>query len=181
MVGGLLTVAAMTLAVSFAPHRAEAGDLKVQPFFGKGSVKKFQPMPLPQPQQPVPGVQPKLFIQPPHHQNGPLLGIYGQSVPGYGMRVNSVVPGTIASRVGLEPGDIVTGINGQSVQNRWALQQAMSLSGRYISLTVADIRGTGLVNVSYDRWTGHVASSYGPGIPVPVGGGGPMMMSQSAQ
>jgi len=198
------TAAALTIALTGIAVEAEAGP-KLQLQQGKsnvatpqlemqqGNYKLFKPQPqllppvppqqpsIPQPPNLGPNGSPKLYIQPPVNPGCQqvLLGIYGQPLFGYGLQVTSVLPNTIASKVGLEPGDVITQANGRLIRNRFDLRQAMTNVGRHVNLTVSDIRGSGLVHVTYDRWTGHVASSVGPTYPGPVNSPGPMLYQQN--
>ena len=68
------------------------------------------------PTYPQPGVQPYLRPQYPQPGNGRVsLGFYGDFHEGHGMHVNSVIPGSIAQRLGLEPGDVILRINNQNL------------------------------------------------------------------
>jgi S1-C subfamily serine protease len=56
-----------------------------------------------------------------------LLGIIGAYTPN-GMRINHVVPGTPAERIGLRPNDTVMTINGQPIRNQSELFTVLNLS-----------------------------------------------------
>lgn len=75
----------------------------------------------------------------------PRLGIYGHVEWGLGMVVDSVVWGTPASRVGLEPGDVICAINGRPIRSEFDYFEALRYSGSYARLTVQDVRSGALV------------------------------------
>ncbi len=53
------------------------------------------------------------------------LGLDGDSALGGGVMVDSVSPGGAASKAGIIPGDIITGVNGQNISNLEQLQSAI--------------------------------------------------------
>ncbi|QDT63128.1 PDZ domain-containing protein [Calycomorphotria hydatis] len=180
--------AAMTIAFGFVSNEAEAGpkfQIKLNPHLNQKFVNnqpKLNPQPFVNPNH---NHSPKLYIAPQPQPNPGchqvVLGLYGQPLYGYGLQVTSVVNFSIAQQIGLEPGDVITQANGRLIRNRWDLRQAMTNCGRFINLTVSDIRGAGLVHVTYDRWTKQVASSAGPVYqnPIPVNQPGPMLYKKN--
>lgn len=83
------------------------------------------------------------YVQPPVVPHTPRLGFYGQMHYGWGMMVVSVTPGSLASRNGLESGDVILEINGRPVQSdhdyRQALREAV-FQGGYVQLLVDNVR-----------------------------------------
>lgn len=92
---------------------------------------------------------PKRFHQPDRnsrlipHPNLPQFGFSSFNIRGYGERVTHVRRGSLASRVGLEPGDDILTLNGHrlSYPGSWndALFHAVSTSG-FVKLKVRDVR-----------------------------------------
>jgi len=79
---------------------------------------------------PVPPVQPR-------------LGINYTVIPCHGYRVNYVVWGTPAARMGLEPGDVVLSINGTRLTYNGAHTYALSRAvhtGGWVTLRIRDVR-----------------------------------------
>jgi hypothetical protein len=77
----------------------------------------------------------------------PLLGFSGHVVPGWGMMVDSVRRHSPASRIGLEPGDVVVRINGQRVCCYRHYLAALRASNGTAVIIIDDCRGRGLL-----RW-----------------------------
>ena len=77
---------------------------------------------------------------------GPRLGITVSTMPGMGVVVTSVVPGTPATRCRyngktyqLEAGDLITRVNGMKITSEASFARAVRSSGRSMSLRVKDI------------------------------------------
>lgn len=97
---------------------------------------------------------------PPIHQCQIKLGVTGY-FDAYGLNVQSVVWGSYAQRVGIEPGDIISVINGRQISCLHSYRSALSLSHGHIDLVVWDVRGRGYIS----------RTVYLPGhMPVPVYG-----------
>jgi membrane-associated protease RseP (regulator of RpoE activity) len=62
-----------------------------------------------------------------------------------GLLVTQVLPGTTAARQGIEPGDVIVGVNGNPVRSLADLNQLVGLAGRVAQLDVIDCR-TGWLN-----------------------------------
>lgn len=58
----------------------------------------------------------------------------------YGQRVNSVVPGSPAAQIGLEPGDILVTGNNIPLSSKQSLLRAINSSGGYLQLQVINVR-----------------------------------------
>ncbi len=92
--------------------------------------------------------QAELRLMPPVVPTQPRLGFYGHMEYGWGMMVDRVLWGTPASRVGLEPGDVIVRINNRRIRTDYDYYQALQTSGPYCRLLVRDVRGRGLVWVT---------------------------------
>jgi predicted metalloprotease with PDZ domain len=76
----------------------------------------------------------------------PRLGIYGHMEWGLGMVVDSVVWGTPAWRIGLEPGDVIRAINGRWIRSEFDYFQGLRYSGGFARIVVQDVRTGALVS-----------------------------------
>ncbi|MEM9587442.1 MAG: PDZ domain-containing protein [Planctomycetota bacterium] len=78
----------------------------------------------------------------------------------YGLRVNQVVPGSPAARIGLEPGDILVSGNYQPISCKRDLLRVLGSSGGQLQLTVINVRnGQPTQLVAYPEYRGPVAYS----------------------
>lgn len=93
-------------------------------------------------------------LMPPVVPRQPRLGFYGHMEYGWGMMVDRVRWGTPASRVGLEPGDVIVRINDRRIRTDYDYYRALQTSGPYCRLLVRDVRGRGLVRVTAYLGTG---------------------------
>ncbi len=84
------------------------------------------------------------YVLPPGGGEQPTLGFMGTMIPDYGLRVNSVVPGSPASKAGLEGGDVLWRVDGRRILNitdyREALQHAVQYHGGLAALKVRNVR-----------------------------------------
>ena len=87
------------------------------------------------------------------------LGVYYNLIPGYGYQINSVSWGSLASQVGLEPGDVLLSVNGFRMTHHGAhypaLQQAQ-YNGGNVWMRIRDVR-TGFVvtrSANLFAWSG---------------------------
>jgi hypothetical protein len=97
--------------------------------------------------------QPQVLLLNPGHNHGPIchdlprFGFTSFNFHGFGEQVTSVRWGGIASRMGLERGDVILSLNGfpLSYQGSWsdALREAVN-NGGWVQLTVRDVR-TGII------------------------------------
>jgi S1-C subfamily serine protease len=78
------------------------------------------------------------FALPPDERED--LGIDVEPAEGKGVRVASIVRGSPAGLLGLDPGDIIADINGKPVRTVAQYRQAIRQSGRELWLTVLDVR-----------------------------------------
>jgi hypothetical protein len=94
----------------------------------------------------------------------PRLGINYTVIPGYGYRVNCVMWGTPASRIGLEPGDVVLSINRVRLTyngaHAYALSQA-ARTGGWITLRIRDVRTGWVVTRSTNLFGGYYGGGGG--------------------
>jgi len=93
----------------------------------------------------------------------PRLGIYGHFQWGLGMVVDSVVWGTPAARVGLEPGDVIRAINGRVIRSEWDYFQSLGSSGGYARLSVQDVRSGMIITRTAFLGGGDYYSGYSGG------------------
>lgn len=100
--------------------------------------------------QPVnPYVQPQVVCPPFNQgiQNQPYrLGFRGQDI-GWGVRVMSLSYSGAAKDIGLEPGDVIVGLNGQPVRSMSDYHAIMAQSGGYVELVVRDSRSGNTVTM----------------------------------
>lgn len=79
----------------------------------------------------------------PYTPDYPRLGFLYRVIPGYGYEILSVSWGSPASRIGLEPGDVVRSINGYPLTyygaHHQAVAQAMNYGG-WLSMRIRDVR-----------------------------------------
>jgi hypothetical protein len=85
------------------------------------------------------------YLVPPGSPHGlPKFGFSSSTIYGYGERIVFVRPGSRASFLGLEPGDVLLGMNGMplSYTGSWsdALSHALYHDGGYIRLKIRDVR-----------------------------------------
>jgi len=79
---------------------------------------------------------------------GQLLGLHLREGSSGGFRVETVRPGSGADQIGIEPGDLVLGINGRPMNGSATLRRAsLDLQGRPAALLVVQ-RGTGRYHVT---------------------------------
>jgi len=81
-----------------------SGTLIVDGFGGKSLVTVAPQAPVPEPESaagPRPG----------------FLGIQGEDVPGGGVKINSVIPYSVAGASGLQPEDVIVEVNGERVDS----------------------------------------------------------------
>ena len=111
----------------------------------------------------------------PHIHETPRLGIVGHFHFSHGMEVESVVYGSAAYRMGLEPGDNIRSINGRWLRTEADYFRALEHSHGYVRLLVEDVHTGALVSRSaylggYDHHHHHSARpviSLRPGILIP--------------
>jgi len=106
-----------------------------------------------------------LLLQPgPVCHDLPRFGFSSFNINGFGERVTSVRWGGIASRMGLESGDIILSLNGfpLSYRGSWndALREAVN-NGGWVQLTIRDVR-TGFI-ATRETFVGD--GGYGPIVP----------------
>jgi hypothetical protein len=94
----------------------------------------------------------------------PRLGINYTVIPGYGYRVNYVMWGTPASRIGLEPGDVVLSINRVRLTYNGAHSYALSRAvrtGGWVTLRIRDVRTGWVVTRSANLFGGYYGGGGG--------------------
>ena len=116
--------------------------------FAAPPVFQIPPYPMPRVTNPLPRLQPRLVppVQQPHYHPPVTLGFYGDFHDGHGMHVTSVLPGSIAQRLGLEAGDVILRVNNRSLTCEHDLQDALEGASR-VRLLVQDVRS------GRARWT----------------------------
>ena len=83
----------------------------------------------------------------PTPQAQPRLGFRYDLVARQGLQVRWVTPGSLAAQMGLERGDMIISVNGQSVGYMGAYDQAMLSAARFggnVKLAIRDVR-TGMI------------------------------------
>ena len=70
------------------------------------------------------------------------LGLKGILLPGKGMGIDTVEPGSPADRVGLQPGMVITVCNGIPLVDEAAMQEAIRISGGTLHLTLLSADGS---------------------------------------
>ena len=141
MTRSIATLSALLLAV--AASSAQAQPQRTLQYVGPQAQPAIQPF-----VQPQPVVLPK-------------FGFQSFNINGYGEKVTFVQCNGLASRLGLEPGDIITSLNGMPLNyhGAWnnALQQAMWQGGQ-VQLAIVDVR-TGQL-VYRNTFVGNVTPKY---------------------
>jgi hypothetical protein len=81
------------------------------------------------------------------------LGMSGMFLPGRGIGVESIQPGSPAEQVGLVPGNVIVAVNGIRLESPEALDQAVAQSGGILTLevAVADDAPTQMVQLTLQR------------------------------
>jgi S1-C subfamily serine protease len=82
------------------------------------------------------------------------LGAFGTFML-QGLRVEAVVPGSPAAlQAGLEPGDVIVGINGRPVRNQTEFVGVLNNSGGHLRLLIRNVRDGELLTacVRLDQW-----------------------------
>lgn len=76
------------------------------------------------------------------HNNAPRLGFWGTWIPGQGVVVKRVFPGSFAAKYGIEPGDMIVEVNGRRVTSQASYYQALSQSRytRIANVLVKNVR-----------------------------------------
>ena len=92
----------------------------------------------------------------------PRLGFTGLMLPGVGLRVVSVTPGSVAQQIGLEANDVIVSMNGQTIVSQphylQILRQAVDFGGGNVSMVVRNSRPfPPLVTLNFQ-----IPASYGP-------------------
>ena len=95
----------------------------------------------------------------------PKLGFYGHVEYGWGLMVDRVYWGTEASRIGLEPGDIIVSVNGRPIRNWNDYNTALYYSGGYGQMVVRDCRTGAMIPTWFVLNNGRGPSSYGHRTP----------------
>lgn len=116
IVGGPETGGAEAAGYHFAPPMPE-----FVPGFAPGPMPGFMPAPMPAP----------VAV--------PLLGFMGSDVH-WGVRVDSVGYGSAARQIGLEPGDVIVGLNGMPIRCMHDYHRALAQSGGVVELEIRDVR-----------------------------------------
>lgn len=140
---------------------------KHQPHFHQPLVKPIKP--ICKPKFGGPTTKLLLPVDPPVHHPQIKLGVTGY-FDAHGLHVQSVVWGSYAQRVGIEPGDIISVINGRQISCLHTYRSALAFNQGHIDLVIWDVRGRGYIS----------RTVYLPGhMPVPVYGnqGGPQPLS----
>lgn len=109
-----------------------------------GFVPGLSPMPVPMvgmPPAQMPGMMPAPL---PVSPAVPLLGFMGTDIH-WGVRVDSVGYGSAARQIGLEPGDVIVGLNGMPVRCMHDYRRALARSGGVVELEVRDVRSGNVV------------------------------------
>ncbi len=91
------------------------------------------------------------------------LGIRGHFDFAEGMHVEQVMRHSIASRMGLEPGDVIVSINGRRLRTENDYFRQLSNSGNWLRVGVLDVRSGRVIERSArlqnqwddDRWHDH--------------------------
>lgn len=110
---------------------------------------------------PVMPVQPRLRPQVPPpvvNTQTPRLGIMGHIRQHWGMVVDSVNRGTTASRMGLEPGDVIVRINNRQINSDRSYQEslwhAVRFQNGFVDAVVVDVRTGRTVHRTGHLYTG---------------------------
>lgn len=85
---------------------------------------------------------------PPRPVQGLRLGVYGQLLPGGGFRLLQVPRGSLAQRLGFEPGDEIHAVNGRTVTSTGQIIRAINAPSRRVTFLVRNVRDGKLLNVT---------------------------------
>jgi hypothetical protein len=119
-----------------------------------------------------PAVTAQPYLVSPGDQYGlPKFGFSSATIYGYGERIVFVRPGSRASFLGLEPGDVLLSMNGMPLTytGSWsdALSHAVYHDGGYIRLRIRDVRtGHIFVRETFVNWGGGPVEHYYKSSPV---------------
>lgn len=87
------------------------------------------------------------LVVPPQEHAAARLGFHGHAVGNYGIVVSRVQFGSEAHRIGLEPGDVIVGVNNYRIRSERDYYRALRHSSGVLHLRVLDVRGRGVVSV----------------------------------
>jgi len=94
----------------------------------------------------LPGITPAPVVV-----QGPRFGVRAVTLPdGGGVRFTEVLPGGPGARAGFEPGDIITEINGKTIQNEENYSKAIDDSPKRMNAKVINVKDGRLLNVTFD-------------------------------
>ena len=101
---------------------------------------------------------PDSFYQPQQDER-PMLGIYmGGAGDEGGVTIRSVIPGTAAAGMGLQPGDVITTLNGQDITSTIDLYRTVQSQdvGSDVSVTVLRNGAEHQYEGSFGKWPDHI-------------------------
>ena len=73
------------------------------------------------------------------------LGLKGVVLPGKGLGVDSVEPGSPAAAVGIQPGMVITTCNGIALVDENSMAEAIRISGGVLQMTLLSADGSQLL------------------------------------
>jgi len=83
-------------------------------------------------------------------QQGPRFGVRAVSLPGGGVRITYIFPGGPGAKAGFEVGDIITEINGKTIQNEEDYSKAIDDSSKQVNAKVINVKDGRLLNVTFE-------------------------------
>jgi len=98
----------------------------------------------------LPGTTPGTTPAPAAEQQGPRFGVRAVNLPGGGVRVTYVLPGGPGARAGFEVGDIITEINGKTIQNEEDYSKAIDDSPKQVNAKVINGKDGRTLNVTFE-------------------------------
>jgi S1-C subfamily serine protease len=95
----------------------------------------------------LPGIAPAPAAVAPQ---GPRFGVRAVSLHGGGVRVTYVLAGGPGAKAGFEVGDIITEINGKTIQNEEDYSKAIDDSPKQVNAKVINVKDGRLLNVNFE-------------------------------
>jgi len=83
-------------------------------------------------------------------QQGPRFGVRAVSLHGGGVRITYVLPDGPGAKAGFEVGDIITEINGKTIQNEEDYSKAIDDSPKQVGIKVINVKDGRLLNVTFE-------------------------------
>jgi hypothetical protein len=83
-------------------------------------------------------------------QQGPRFGVRAMTLHGGGVRITQILPGGPGAQAGFEIGDIITEINGKTIQNEEDYSKAIDDSPKQANAKVINVKDRRLLNITFE-------------------------------